>query len=193
YGSVDLSYKDYLFLNVTGRNDWSSTLPVENNSYFYPSVSLSADITSMIGLTSEILSYAKVRGSWAQVGSDTQPFRLQNVYAFFDPWNGSLIQPTVSNTLLNPDLKPEISTSYEFGTELGLLGNKVNLEVTYYNKVSTDQIVPVSISGSSGYTAFQIIAGEIVNKGIEASITGTPVSLSNGFRWDVAVNFARNR
>src|SRR5690606_35060677 len=100
YGTVDLSYKDYLFMNITGRNDWSSTLPSNNNSYFYPSVSVSADLTSMFNVQSEQLSYAKIRGGWAQVGADTDPFKLENVYAFFDPWNGSLITPTVSNTLL---------------------------------------------------------------------------------------------
>ncbi|HYF68836.1 MAG TPA: SusC/RagA family TonB-linked outer membrane protein [Ohtaekwangia sp.] len=193
YGTLDLSYKDYLFLNVTGRNDWSSTLPSDNNSYFYPSFSLSADLTSMFNVQSEQLSYAKVRGGWAQVGADTDPFKLENVYAFFDPWNGSLITPTVSNTLLNPELKPEISTSYEFGVDLGLLGNRLNLTATYYNKTSVDQIVPVSISGSAGYTAFQINAGEIVNKGFEATLSGTAVKLPNGFTWDISVNYTRNR
>jgi TonB-linked SusC/RagA family outer membrane protein len=193
YGSVDLSFRDYLFLTLTGRNDWSSTLPANNNSYFYPSVSLSADVTSMLGLESEVLNYAKFRTSWAQVGADTDPFKLQNVYAFFDPWNGSLIEPTVSNTLLNPNLKPEISTSFEVGGEFGLFSNKITLELTYYNKRSTDQIVPVSISGATGYTSFQLNAGEIVNKGIEVSITGTPITTATGFRWDIGLNYARNR
>lgn len=193
YGSVDLSFRDYLFLTLTGRNDWSSTLPENNNSYFYPSVALSADVSSMLGLQSETLSYAKIRGGWAQVGADTEPFKLQNVYTFFDPWNGSLITPTVNNTLLNPNLKPEISSSFEVGTELGLLGNKINVEVTYYNKKSTDQIVPVSISGATGYTSFQINAGEIVNKGFEVAISGSPVRSANGFSWDIAINYSRNR
>lgn len=193
YGQLDLSFKDYLFLIATGRNDWSSTLPINNNSYFYPSVSLSADVTSMLGVQSEALSYGKVRASWAQVGSDTGPYRLQNVYAFFDPWDGSLIEPTVANTLNNPNLKPESVSSLEFGVELGLLSNRLNLEVTYYDKVSSDIIVPVTISGATGYTSFQANAGEMRNKGIEATLSGTALSLQNGFKWNVLVNFARNR
>ncbi|MCD9019321.1 SusC/RagA family TonB-linked outer membrane protein [Parachryseolinea silvisoli] len=193
YGNVELSFRDYLFLTVTGRNDWSSTLPKNNNSYFYPSFSLSADVTSILGLQSEVLSYAKIRGGWAQVGADTDPYKLVNVYSFFDPWGGSLITPTVGNTLLNPNLKPEISSSYELGTELGLFGNAVNLTFTYYNKTSTDQIVPVSISGASGYTSFQVNAGEMTNKGIELQVSGSPIKTSTGFTWDVSANFTRNR
>ena len=193
YGSLDVNYKGYLNLQVTGRNDWSSTLPVDNNSYFYPSVSLSADITSMLNMTSDVLSFLKVRGGWAQVGSDTDPYKLENVYAFFDKWDGSLITPTVANLLLNPGLKPEISTSYEFGADVGLFSNKLNLAATFYNKRSEDQIVPVTISGSSGYTSFQLNAGEIVNKGFEVTVSGSPIKSPSGFTWDISANFTRNR
>ncbi|HYG01627.1 MAG TPA: SusC/RagA family TonB-linked outer membrane protein [Chryseosolibacter sp.] len=192
YGQLELSYKDYLFLTATGRNDWSSTLPAGNNSYFYPSVSLAADVTSMLGLQSEAISYGKVRGSWAAVGSDTDPYNTQNVYAFFDPWGGSLIQPTVSNELANPSLKPESVESLEFGVELGLLSNRLNFEFTYYDKTSSDIIVPVTVSGATGYTSMRKNAGEMNNKGIEVTLGGTPVSVSNGFKWDVQLNFAKN-
>jgi TonB-linked SusC/RagA family outer membrane protein len=193
YGQLELSFKDYLFLTATGRNDWSSTLPVANNSYFYPSVSIAADVTSILGVQSEAISYGKVRASWAQVGSDTGPYRLQNVYTFFDPWDGSLIEPTINNTLANPNLKPESVTSIELGAELGLLSNRLNLEFTYYDKTSSDIIVPVSVSGSTGYTSYQANAGEMRNKGIEVTLGGTPLTLGNGFKWDVQVNYARNR
>jgi TonB-linked SusC/RagA family outer membrane protein len=193
YGTVDLSFRDFFFLNVTGRNDWSSTLPASNNSYFYPSVSASIDLTSAFNMQSEQISYAKIRGGWAKVGADTDPYKLQNVYAFFDKWNGSLIEPTVSNTLLNPNLKPEMITSYEIGLDLGLLSNRLTLNATYYNKRSIDQIVPVSLSGSTGYTSFQVNAGEMTNKGLEISLNGTPVKLDGGFTWDIGVNFTRNR
>lgn len=193
YGNLEVGFRDYLFLTVTGRNDWSSTLPLDNNSYFYPSVSLSADVTSILGLESQTLSFLKVRGGWAQVGNDTQPYRLQNVFATFDPWNGSLITPTVSNTLLNPALKPEMTKSTEFGIEMGLLGNRLNLEATYYDKVTSDILVPVSISGSTGFTSFQANAGEMRNKGIEIMLSGLAVQLDNGFTWNVSLNYARNR
>lgn len=193
YASVDFNFRDYLFLGVTARNDWSSTLPANNNSYFYPSVSLSSDITSMLGLESNVLSYAKVRTSWAEVGSDTDPYRLQNVYNFFDKWDGSLISPTVDRILNNPDLKPETSTSFEIGTELGFLGNRIMLNATYYTKNSIDQIVDVTVTAASGYTSRFMNAGEISNKGIEITLSGAPVRSASGFTWDITANYTRNR
>lgn len=193
YGSMNLGFRNYLFLDVVARNDWSSTLPIDNNSYFYYSGSLSADITSIIGLDSDILNYAKVRGSYAQVGSDTGPYNLQNVYAFFDPWGGSLISPTVANTLNNPALKPEQTSSIEFGGEFKFWKNRIGLDLSYYQKTTSDQIMPVNVSGASGFTSFYANAGEMVNKGIEFSLTATPIDMANGLKWDVTVNYNRNR
>lgn len=192
YGSLNLGFRNYLFLDAVARNDWSSTLPIENNSYFYWSASLSVDITSILGLESDILNYAKLRGSYAKVGSDTDPYRLQNVYATFDPWGGSLIMPTAANDLNNPSLKPETTNSFEFGGEFKFWKNKIGLEVSYYDKKSIDQIMPVNISSSSGYTRIYANAGEMRNRGIELSLNATPVDMANGFKWDIAVNYNKN-
>ncbi|QHT69301.1 SusC/RagA family TonB-linked outer membrane protein [Rhodocytophaga rosea] len=194
YGAGQIGFKDYLFLDFTARNDWSSTLPKAHNSYFYPSVSLSGVITEMIGLQSNVLSFLKVRGSWAQVGSDTDPYRLLPVFNFGDAdgW-GSDPALTVPNTILNPELKPEISTSTEVGADIRLFNDRVSLDATYYDSRSVDQILQINISGASGSLARFVNAGEIRNRGVELLLNVTPLKLSNGFKWDVTFNFARNK
>jgi TonB-linked SusC/RagA family outer membrane protein len=191
YGSANLGYKNYLFLDITARNDWSSTLPNEENSYFYPGVSLSATLSDIFEISSNTLSFLKVRGSWVQVGSDTSPYSLVQTFSFRSPW-GSILAPTESNTLLNPQLKPEITTSIEGGIEASLWEGRLNATVTLYQKTTNDQIIPVQISGASGYTSRNTNIGEMVNKGVEIQLNGAPVRLSNGFEWNVAVNWARN-
>ncbi len=190
YGSGQLAFKNYLFLDVTARNDWSSTLPDGANSYFYPSASLSGVISDMFDLGAPF-SFLKVRGSYAQVGSDTSPYNLQQIVATRSPW-GTVLSPTVSQTLLNPALKPEITTSLEAGVEAAFFAGRLGLTATFYKAVTNDQIIPVQISGSSGYTARNTNIGEMQNRGIEIQLTGTPVKTQGGFSWDVAVNFARN-
>lgn len=188
-GSADFSFRNYLFLTLTGRNDWSSTLPAENNSYFYPSASVSAVVSDIFALQSKVLSFAKLRTSWAQVGSDTDPYRLQNVYAFFDPWGGSLITPTTSNTLLSPNLKPEIKTSFEVGADMRFFNNRAGLDLTYYNAVSTDLIVPIDISGASGYTSQFANVGEMSTQGVEVQFNITPIQTQD-FQWNMNVNWS---
>lgn len=190
-GTAELSFRNYLFLNLTARNDWSSTLPIENNSYFYPSASLSAVLSDIFEIDSDVLSYLKVRGGWAQVGSDTSPYRLRNVYGFFDPWGGSLIQPTTSNILNNPELRPEITTSVEIGADARFFNNRAGLDVTYYDATSTDQIVLVDISGASGFSSIYDNVGEMRNRGIEVQLNATPIETDN-FTWLVNVNYAKN-
>lgn len=191
YGSVNLAYKNYLFLDLTGRNDWSSTLPEGENSYFYPGVSVSATLSDIFEIESNTLSFLKVRGSWVQVGSDTGPYSLIQTFAFRAPW-GSVLSPSEANSLLNPQLKPEITTSIEAGVEASFWSGRLNAAVTFYNKTTNDQIIPVQISGASGYTSRNTNIGEMVNKGIEIQLGGSPLKMSNGFEWNVVLNWARN-
>jgi len=191
YGSINLAYRNYLFLDFTARNDWSSTLPSNNSSYFYPGVSLSATLSDIFEIESKSLSFLKVRGSWVQVGSDTGPYSLIQTFGFRNPW-GSVLSPTENNSLLNPQLKPEITTSIEAGVESNWFSGRLNGTVTLYQKTTNDQIIPVQISGASGYTSRNTNIGEMVNKGVEIQLSGSPVKLTNGFEWSVGLNWARN-
>ncbi len=189
YGSAQLGFRGYLFLDLTARNDWSSTLPDGENSYFYPSANLSAVVTDIFDIQSNILSFLKVRGGWAQVGSDTGPYNLvqTNVYgASF----GSVLAPTVSTTLKNPELRPEITTSIEAGIDARFWGGRLNLDFTYYSTSTIDQIIPITISGASGYTSRFTNIGEMTNTGIELQLNGTIID--SDIKWDMYVNFAKN-
>ena len=193
FGALSLGYKNFLYLDITGRNDWSSTLPVNNNSYFYPSVSLSAILTDMLDLQSNFLSYAKVRASWANVGNDTDPYRLAQVFSPQDPWNSTTPVFSENREIANSDLKPESTTGIEFGTDLRFLNGRLGLDLTYYDQTTEDQIINISVSRATGYSSKLINAGRIANKGFEVVLYGTPIKSSRGFSWDVSVNYARNR
>ncbi|RIV23387.1 SusC/RagA family TonB-linked outer membrane protein [Fibrisoma montanum] len=193
YSFGQVSYKNALFLDLTARNDWSSTLPVGNNSYFYPSVATSAVLTDLIeGLRTQTLSFAKLRVGWARVGNDTDPYRLRNVYNYNTPWqsNQAVSESSVIN---NANLKPESVDTYEIGTDIRFFNNRLGLDVTYYNTVSRNQIINIPLDQTSGYTSRFLNAGEIRSRGLEVVLNATPVKLSNGFRWDVALNWATNR
>ena len=192
YGSAGFSFRDYLFLDLTARNDWSSTLPAGNRSYFYPSVSGSAVLTDMLGFQSNTLPYLKLRAGWAQVGNDTDPYAIQQVYQSEQPWGTT---PTFSenNLIYNSALKPEITRAVEAGVEARLFGNRLNVEVTYYDKATSNQILRANVPVSSGYATSIINAGKIRNSGWEVELTGSPVKSAGGLRWDVTVNYARNR
>lgn len=193
YGMVDLSYKDMVYLDITGRNDWASTLPVENNSYFYPSVALSTVMTDVFEISEESpLSFAKLRLSWAQVGSDTDPYRLTNTFNYGEPW-GSTQAVEESATLANADLKPEITNSYEVGADLRFFKGRLGLDATYYFNSTENQIMSVPLANSSGYTGRFLNAGEVVNKGVELVVDATPVRIGNDFSWDLQLNWTRNR
>ena len=201
YGEIGLSYKDFLFLNVTGRNDWSSTLPVNNRSYFYPSVSGSFVFGQL--LQSSILSYGKLRASWANVGSDTDPYLtafaylpVSNVYAQYNlsrqfPFNG-LTGFSVPNTIPNFNLKPQNQYSFEVGTDLRFFGNRVHTELTYYNSITSDQIVRLAVPQSTGFLYKLVNAGSIKNQGIEVVLGGAVIQ-SKRFNWDVNLNFSANK
>lgn len=193
FASTQFGYKNFLFLDVTARNDWSSTLPVENNSFFYPSVSLSAVVTDMFEMNSNFLSFAKLRASWAEVGNDADPYLLQQVYQPQQLWDGSVPKFAENNEIANSTLRPEITTGIELGADLRFFNGRLGLDVTYYNQSTRDQILAVDISRASGYTSRVLNAGEIVNKGLEVMLSGTILELPGGFAWDASVNFARNQ
>jgi len=193
YASGQVSYKS-VFLDFSARNDWSSTLPTENNSYFYPSASLSAVISDMLTAKPTWLSLAKARISWAKVGSDTDPYQLLPVLSFGEGWNAStkLLNQFVPNVLPNAELKPQQTSSFEGGLNLSFFMNRVNLDVTYYNQKTTDQIIPIPISNAAGYSSKVINAGEIDNKGIEVSLGIIPIKTASGFEWGIDFNYAKN-
>jgi len=198
YGFAQLSFRDYLYLDLTARNDWSSalTLPVNyatlgitDNSYFYPSASLSALVSQMVELPKWI-SYGKVRLSLARGGNDTDPYAFTQGYNKQNPIGGNPVFNT-SGVLRNYNIKPEISTSYEGGLEWKFLDNRVGFDVSYYHINTKNQIlnnVPVSIT--SGWDTQILNAGEIQNTGVELAITTTPVK--GKFRWDFDINFSKN-
>lgn len=193
YGSAQFGYLNALFLDVTARNDWSSTLPSNDRSYFYPSVSASAVVTELFNLRSDLLSFAKIRGSLAQVGNDASPYQLAQTFRSGGSWNGSVAQYFENTTIANSGLKPEITTGVEVGLDLRFLRNKIGLDITYYDQTTKNQILGVEISKASGYGQRILNAGKITNKGIEVTLTGTPIDLPTGFKWDVGLNYSRNR
>jgi len=190
YGLVNLGYKDYIYLDLTARNDWSSTLPKTNRSYFYPSASLSILLNDMFKLSDRI-DQLKLRGGWAQAGNDTNPYNLYNVLSNQEAW-GNVVQLGTSANLLTPDLKPEKNTSYEGGLDLALWGNRLRFSGTYYKVDNRNQIISTQLPSSSGYTSKNINAGLLVSKGLELSLGGTPIKTTD-WTWDINLNWSRNR
>ncbi|MEL7163403.1 MAG: SusC/RagA family TonB-linked outer membrane protein, partial [Bacteroidota bacterium] len=182
---------NFLYLDVAGRNDWSSTLPAENNSYFYPSASVSAVLSEVIDLPNAF-SFAKVRLGWGEVGNDTDPYSLLGYFQFAADTYGGQLLGTEQNNLPNANLLPERHSTFEVGTDLRFFNGRLNLDLTWYNTLSRDQIIPIPVSQTSGYNSRIINAGEIETNGIEALVSVNPVRKEN-FRWDVDFNFTRSR
>lgn len=191
FASAQVGFRNWAFLNLTARNDRSSTLPEQNLSYFYPSVNASVVLTDALDIKSNVLSFLKVRGGWSEVGADADPYQLINTYNFNAPFNGNP-QLTTSGVDLNPNLKSESTNSTELGVEAALFNNRVRLDVSVYNTNSFDQILRVDVSPSTGYNQKLLNAGKINNKGIEVQLGITPIKQKD-LRWDVDVNFASNR
>jgi TonB-linked SusC/RagA family outer membrane protein len=201
YSDVNLAWKNYLFLGITARNDWSSTLPKGGNSFFYPSVNASFVFTDAFKLP-DVISYGKLKASAAQVGNDANTYLLESVFnagtvtdGFANsqvnfPLNG-IAGFSQSGVIGNANLKPEITTSYEAGLEFGLFKNRLNVEATVYSNRSRNQIITVPIAPTSGYTSQTLNAGLITNKGIELLVRGTPIRSQN-FSWEVTANFTKN-
>jgi TonB-linked SusC/RagA family outer membrane protein len=190
YGTASFGFKNWLFLDLTARNDWSSTLPVDNCSYFYPSVSLAWIVTDMLNLQSNTLSYLKVRGGYAQVGSPATRYKLATTYTSDQPFNGNP-RLTLGNRIPALDLKPETTKSIEGGIEAKFFMNRLGFDLALYKENTVDQIMDIAVSATTGFSTKTINAGEVQNKGIELMLTGTPVKTST-FNWDIDVNFTRN-
>jgi outer membrane receptor protein involved in Fe transport len=177
-----------LFLDLSARNDWSSTLPETNNSYFYPAASLSFAISELSSIKdSDVIDFAKVRASVAQAGNDSDPYRLSDVYNPITPNFGSNPLYSVPNSQQNPDLVNELTTEVEFGFLVKLLGNRLSIDAAYYDRVTEDQIFNVPVSATTGYTSKLLNAGKMKNSGLEIQIQGTPIQTAD-FRWDVGLN-----
>ncbi|WP_456463279.1 SusC/RagA family TonB-linked outer membrane protein [Lutibacter sp.] len=189
YGSLSLGYKNFLYLDITGRNDTSSTLPADNNSYFYSSVSSSFIFSKFI--EADWLSFGKFRLNYAEVGNDAPFNSLTDAYVKPDPFGTSTLF-SVSSTKKNANLKPEQTTSIEAGLQMKFLRNRLGFDFSYYKTNTKNQIVPVATTGASGFTNKYVNAGEIENKGIEFSLNATPVKNDN-FSWGMNINFSRNR
>ncbi|WP_293311740.1 SusC/RagA family TonB-linked outer membrane protein [Pedobacter sp. UBA5917] len=190
YASGQIGFRNYLFANITARNDWSSTLPAQNRSYFYPSFNGSFVATEAFDIKGGVLDYWKIRGGWSKVGKDADPYRLINTYSFSAPY-GSSPQLSPATTDLNRDLKPETTTSTELGTEATFFGKRVRVDLSLYNTNSYDQILSVDVSQSTGFRSKLLNAGKINNKGIEVQLGLTPVKKQ--FIWDIDFNYAANR
>ncbi|WP_167608699.1 SusC/RagA family TonB-linked outer membrane protein [Maribellus sediminis] len=190
YGEVKFDYRGIAHLGVTGRNDHSSTLPKENNSYFYPSVSGGLIVTELFEIKNQLISFGKIRGNWAKVGKDAPLYRLNNWYlAMPFPDGGYGINPARSS---NPNLKPEFTTSWEVGLDMRLFNDKTHLDVAYYSTLVEDQIVDVRVSPASGNILQTRNEGNIKNRGIE--ITWGQEVINNGsFRWNMTTNFGKNK
>jgi TonB-linked SusC/RagA family outer membrane protein len=187
YGFANFSYDDKIFLDVTGRNDWSSTLPKNNWSFFYPSVNTSFILSKLLPLPRQI-SYAKLRASYAQVGNGTQPYSTLKYYLLSDFPSSA----TADNTLYNTTLKPEISTSYELGLEMKFLKNRLGFDVGVYRTFTKNQIIPIRIDQSTGYAKAIVNAGEIKNQGVEVVLNGSPVK-NKDFQWNTTITWSANR
>ncbi len=193
YFSGEFAYKNFVYFDYTGRNDWSSLLPEGNNSFFYPSASLSLILTDMLGIKSHALSYLKLRGSYAKVGSEgaLRPYSLTQTFSFeTTPW-GSTLLPYNPNTLNNPNLVAETTNSWEVGLETKLFGGRISLDLTYYNTLSSGLIVPVQVSAATGYGSTWQNVGEMSNKGVEV-LLGLDIIKSKNFNWHTNINFTKS-
>ena len=195
-GAVGASWRNQVFLDLTGRNDWSSSLVytsgVGNYSYFYPSVSGSWIINETFDLPKWI-TFMKIRASWAQVGNDTSPYYINSGYDLHKSTFGGMVNSlSLSNQIKSPDLRPERKTSWELGLDWRFLNNRIGLDFTYYKENTRDQIMSISVPSVSGITSELINAGDIQNQGIEIALNTTPIETKN-WRWDLDFTYTRNR
>jgi TonB-linked SusC/RagA family outer membrane protein len=192
FGSLDMDYKSLLFLTLTGRQDWFSTLSPENNSIFYPSIGTSFILSDAIQMP-RLFSSARIRASWAQVGGGgPDPYAINLTYSSVPSTSSVPLQNVTSPTITNASLKPFTSTTAEVGLNVQLLNNRLGVDLALYDRKSTDDIVSVPISNTSGYSAATLNSGELSNKGIEILLTATPIEKAN-FSWNVSYNFAYNK
>lgn len=196
YGTAQLSYDGFLFVDATFRNDWSSTMIKEHRSFFYPSLSASWIVSEMLHRSGIELpkwfSYAKLRASYAEVGNDLEPYQLYNTYSIGQSPD-TQTTAELKDTLYDPNVRSELIKSWEIGAELRLLGNRLNLDFSWYKTNAIRQLLNLPVDNLSGYKYRKINAGNIENMGWEAMLTARPIELANGFSWDLTVNLSSNR
>ncbi len=194
YGLAKIGYKDFLFLDITGRNDWSSALAtpfsVDNVSFFYPSVSSSFILSEVAALPSTI-SFLKLRASWAQVGNDTNPYQTSGAFVAQTPYLGQAAF-SEQNFIANPNLRPEQTSAVEFGADIRFFGDRLNFDVSYYDALTKDQILSLPIGIASGFSQQVVNGGEVRAKGLEVILNATPIVTDN-FKWNSTLNFSRSR
>jgi len=193
FASANLGFKNFLFLDLTLRGDWSSTLPKESWNYWYPSANLGFIFTDAFGIDSDIFNYGKLRVGYAQVGDDTSPYQLASEYYSIgeSTFNGVRLFGTDA-VLPTFDLKPQLTSSLEFGGEFKFFQNRLGFDITYYDATTKNQIMNVDIPYSSGYAGWMMNTGSIRNRGVELQAYGSIIRSANGFNWDVNVNWSKN-
>lgn len=191
FADLTFSYKDFLFINATGRNDFSSTLPVNNNSYFYPSISGSFILTDALNLKSDVLTFAKLRGGYAKVGNDAAAEFLNSTLSIGDSYNGNPIIGN-NNYLSDQNIKPEFTQEYEIGADLEFYNKRIGLDFSLYKKQTTDLITEVSVPTSSGFDIYKTNVGEMQNKGVEIGLTLIPIKTQD-FKWTLYSTFTKNK
>lgn len=202
YAQANFGFKDYLFLSLSARNDWSSTLPKGKNAFFYPAANLSFVLSDAVKELSDYkISFAKIRASIGKTGNDADPYLLNSILVPGDVilGFGNIKFPLstvnafeLGNRIGNPNLKPELTTEYEVGTDLRFFQNRLGIDFSFYHRRTDGQILNVPIAATSGYTTFTTNFGLVQNQGIELSLNGTPVK-SSSFAWDINYVFSRNR
>ena len=192
FGDVTLGWKNMLYLEGTIRGDKSSTLPKDHNIYVYPSVTVSFLFSELLKKKAPWLSFGKIRLGFAQVGNDTDPYQLYNTYSPYTNIDSTTPGYRLPDTMQNPDLKPERTNSWEAGLEMNLFNNRLGFDITYYQTNTKDEILPLSVSGATGYLYKYVNSGEIENKGIEVGIHATPVK-TRDFEWYTQLNIAHNK
>ncbi|MDR0844074.1 MAG: TonB-dependent receptor, partial [Tannerella sp.] len=194
FGNATVGWKNFVYLDASIRNDWSSSLPKGNNSYLYPAVTGSFIFSELTKESAPWLSFGKFRAGYAFVGNDTDPYQVINTYTQYTNIDAATGTPgyTASTTLRNEALKPESTTSFETGLEISLLNNRIGFDVTYYSNETKDQIIPLSVSGTTGSLMRVINSGLITNKGFEFSLHGFPVR-TNDYSWESTLTLASNK
>lgn len=196
YADLQFGYKDYLYLGFVGRNDWSSTLPTKQNSYFYGGGNVAFVFSDAFHITNDIFSYGKVRAALTQVGNEAPPYYTATTYSLSSPFTtaGGTVYNRASygDVLGNADLKNELTTEIELGTDLRFLRNRIGLDFTWYKRNSKEQITTTQLPASTGFNYARVNAGEIQNKGIEIGLDLTPIKTESGFNWNLYTTFTKN-
>ncbi|PWJ59210.1 TonB-linked SusC/RagA family outer membrane protein [Dyadobacter jejuensis] len=190
FGEVSVGYDDLAYLTLTGRNDWSSTLPKSNRSYFYPSASLAVNVTKMLNIPEQNF-YGKLKASWSKVGRDADPYYLQNTYVINTPFLGES-SASINPSAANPNLKPEFTTDQEIGAEMWILKRRIGLDLALYKRISKNQIAPITLPRSTGFDETYENFGVISNKGVEVDLKAIPVQ-TDDFEWNVHFIYTKNK